>query len=159
MRLRTPLLLLSFVLLGLHPRAFGETDQPGNDDAPKRSKVSCARLRQRMERDAKNLGLDDKITPKSWGNIPDELRKLPPGAELCGVDTELEHVVITSALFGKDLESYYAPLFAKIGCRPLGCTVETGFVDQTRCRCATEGVVGTVATDVKDEAFTLKVSK
>ena len=127
----------------------------------KASTWSCARLRQYVQKNAKSLGFDDKLTPKTWGNIPAELQKLPQGAELCGVDTEMGQAVISSPLYGKDIEIFYGPLFAKIGCHPLVCNsgATYGLLDQTRCRCAMPGVVGTIATDTRNEAFTLAISK
>jgi hypothetical protein len=141
--------------------ALGDADHTAGSDAPKRQKVPCPKLRQRVEKTAKSMGLDEKITPNSWGNIPGELRKLPAGSENCGVDAELAQVLISSPLYGKDLEIFYGPLFAKIGCRPLTCTsgAALGLVEQTRCRCAMPGVVGTIITDTRTEAFTLAIAK
>jgi hypothetical protein len=161
--MRSRLLLgLIFALTSFHDRAFGGP-QPALDGAPpKRSKVSCAKLRQQLEKSNRELGVVDKIEPRSWGSLPVYLRKLPPGAELCGVEVGLGQAVITSPLFGKDLESHYAPLFAKLGCEPLDCRVvatSEGVPEQTRCRCAMPGVAGVVITDSKHEAFTLALTK
>jgi|tagenome__1003787_1003787.scaffolds.fasta_scaffold20275358_2 hypothetical protein len=131
-------------------------------DIPRRAKVTCAKLRQQLDRNSRQIGLNDRIAPRSWGNVPDDLRKLPPGAELCGAEAELGQVVITSGLYGKELESYYAPLFARIGCQPLACNVidpRSGLRSQTRCRCSVPGVVGTITTDLQHQAFSLVVTR
>jgi hypothetical protein len=155
------LLCLVFALTSLRGRAFGGSEL-GDGAPPKRAKVSCSKLRQRMEKATRQIGFEDKIAPHSWGSLPPDLRKLPPGAELCGTDAELGQAVITSPLFGKELESYYAPLFAKVGCEPLACRVAAssgGVAVQTRCRCSMPGVAGVVITDSKHQAFTLALSK
>ena len=153
-------LCLALALTSFHQRAFGGADS--GVVTPKRAKVSCSKLRQTMEKTTRQIGFVDKIEPRSWGQLPADLRKLPPGAELCGVDAELGQAVITSPLFGKELESYYAPLFAKLGCQPLSCLVVAGSVgvpEQTRCRCSVPGVAGAVITDARHQAFTLALSK
>lgn len=156
------LLCLVFALTSFHEPAFGGSEPELDGAPPKRSKLSCSKLRQRLEKTYREIGFVDKIEPRSWGSLPVYLRKLPPGAELCGVDAELGQAVITSPLFGKELESYYAPLFAKLGCEPLACRVvatSEGVPEQTRCRCAMPGVAGVVITDSKHEAFTLALTK
>jgi hypothetical protein len=161
--MRSRLLLgLVFALTSFQDRAFGGAAPASDGAAPKRSKLSCSKLRQRLEKSNRETGVVDKIEPGSWGSLPVYLRKLPPGAELCGLDVELGQAVITSPLFGKELESYYAPLFAKLGCEPLDCRVvasSEGTSEQTRCRCAMPGVAGVVITDAKAEAFTLALTK
>jgi len=155
-------LCLVFALTSFHGYALGGSGPDADGAPPKRAKVKCAKLRQKMEKSTRQIGFEDKIAPRSWGRLPADLRKLPPGAELCGVDAELGQAVITSPLFGKELETYYAPLFAKLGCEPLACRVvadSVGVAEQTRCRCSMPGVAGVVITDSKHEAFTLALSK
>ena len=99
--------------------------------------------------------------PGSWGNVPAELRKLPPGAEHCGADTRTKKdglAVIASPLSRDELEKFYAPLFAQVGCPGLKCDViktKIGKKDaeQTRCACHAKGTLGTVATDTGAEVF------
>jgi hypothetical protein len=47
-------------------------------------------------------------------------------------------------------------LFAKVGCQPLACTVETsGGAVQTKCKCKTDKKLGMVMTDTGYEAYSL----
>jgi hypothetical protein len=140
------------------------SSQPSSidEEAPKRSKTTCARLRHKLDRTARATGLEDRIVANSWGTIPSGLRDLPPGAELCGVDDTLGHAVISSSLYGSHLQSHYAPLFARFGCQPLSCNIivaRPGIPDQTRCRCSgPSGIVGIVNTDPKNEAYTVTIA-
>jgi hypothetical protein len=135
-----------------YPVSAGGADQP-----PKRSKYTCAQMRDAIERTTKNLkhAVPIKVTPGSWGDVPEPLRKLPAGAELCGVGSQGQ-VIIVSAAYGKELENHYAPLFADIGCKPLKC----GTTHMTNCSCSTtEGGAGVLLTDVGAESYTLMYSK
>ena len=101
------------------------------------------------------MALPIKVTPGSWGDVPAPLRKLPAGAELCGVGSQGQ-VIIVSAAFGKEIENHYAPLFAEIGCKPLKCSA----THMTNCSCSgTEGGAGVVLTDVGAETYTLMYTK
>jgi hypothetical protein len=156
MRFPTALCVLALLAATGLP-ARGDSDH--REDTRKR--LSCPKLRQKMERAARILGFEDRIAPNSWGEIPPDLRKLPPGGELCGVDSELGQVVIASPLDGKELEAYYAPLFEKIGCQPLTCNRGKlpGDPEPTRCRCAVPGLVGNIRTDPNHQAFQLAISR
>jgi hypothetical protein len=160
--MRTRLLTVCFLVFAGRNVAIGDAPRAMGSDAPRRSKIPCPKLRQRLEKSARTLGLEDtKILPNSWGTVPADLQKLPPGAELCGTDSELGDVVIASPLFGKDLQAYYSPLFAKYGCQPLSCntgSAAAGLADQTRCRCTGPGLAGTLTTDLKTQAFSLTVA-
>src|SRR5437762_191085 len=111
--MRSPITLCACLLVtaAWYPRASSAEPDVGMEP-PRRARLGCARLRARLDRTAKSLGAEDRIKPNSWGNVPAELRKLPAGAELCGVDEEGQ-AVIQSPLYGRDLEAHYAPLFAR----------------------------------------------
>ena len=125
-------------------------------DSP-RKRATCAELRDAVERISKTTkyALPVKVTPGSWGDVPAPLRKLPAGAENCGVGTQGQ-VLIVSGLVGKELENHYAPLFAEVGCKPLKCTV----TQTTNCSCSgADGATGVVLSDVGAESYTLMYSK
>ena len=145
------------ICAAIHHGALGDEQNKGGDEpAPTRSKATCDEIRQELERTSKGMAVPMKVAAGSWGKVPAELRKLPPGAELCGVDASLGQAIIKSPLFGKALESYYAPLFAKVGCKPLTCQIaKSGSMRQTRCSCDRPGGVGAVTTNVRNESFSL----
>lgn len=122
--------------------------------APKRTKMNCGTFRDGAEKMAKKAGIPMKIIPGSWDKIPKALQTLPPGAELCGAIEGLgtAAVAIVSPLFGKDLEAFYGPLFAKVGCQPFTCTV-TG--RQSSCTCNGSGGRGSITTDMDIEEYAL----
>ena len=123
--------------------------------SPKRVKLSCAQYRASAEAHAKHAVFNTKLKAGAWGNIPPPLRKLPPGAKLCGADG-IGQAVIASPLFGKQIETYYGPLFTKIGFQPLACKVVAG---RTQCTCKRHRDIGIVVTDQESEAFVLAVMK
>jgi hypothetical protein len=92
--------------------------------AMKRSKVECSKVSI------------TKLTP-GWGRIPAALQKLPPGASLCGVNAA-QVAFIISELDAPALETFYAPLFASLGCKPLTCKPGQ-FVKRTECACPKGG--------------------
>jgi hypothetical protein len=118
---------------------------------PKRTKVSCTQYRANAEKQAKHSTFNLKLKPGAWGSIPAPLRKLPSRSKLCGADG-MGQAVIASPLFGKDLESYYTPLFTKIGFKPLACKVADG---RTQCTCKRGRDIGILVTDQDSEAFVL----
>ena len=77
------------------------------------------------------------MKPGSWGSIPKELQKLPPGAKLCGSSDFV--TFIASPLEGQAMHDYYAPLMAKAGCPNLTCKVH---MDQTDCSCEHKNRIG-----------------
>ena len=115
---------------------------------PKRPKMSCATYRSFADNMSKSAGINAKVVPGSWGKLPKELQTLPPGAELCGNVDDV--AIVLSPLYGKDLESHYAPLFAKVGCQPLTCDVTAG---QTTCTCKGKGIRGRVETSKEMEGL------
>jgi hypothetical protein len=135
-----------------YPVSAGGADQP-----PKREKRTCAQMRDDIERISKSskYAIPVKVTPGSWGDVPAPLRKLPPGAENCGVGTQGQ-VIIVSAATGKELENHYAPLFAEIGCKPLKCSMTRA----TSCSCSgADGAVGMVMSDLAAETYTFMYTK
>ena len=123
---------------------------------PARSKLSCAELVPKMEEMGKSLQMPVKTTPGSWGKVPKEVQVLPADGKLCGSVDLLDQALVTSSLAGKELEAFYAPLFAKVGCAPFNCEdVTSGSMVQTRCTCKGDGALGSVTTDVSAEAFTI----
>jgi hypothetical protein len=144
--------LLLIAVAASYPVSAGGADQP-----PKRSKYTCAQMRDAIERVSKvsKYAIPVKVTLGSWGDIPAPLRKLPAGAELCGVGSQGQ-VIIMSAAQGKELENHYAPLFAEVGCKPLKCSS----THITNCSCTSpEGGAGVVGTDVGAESYTIMYSK
>jgi hypothetical protein len=144
--------LLLIAVAASYPLSAGGADQP-----PKRSKYTCAQISDSLERLSKTskYALPTKVTRGSWGDVPAPLRKLPAGAELCGVASQGQ-VIIVSAARGKELEDHYAPLFAEVGCKPLKCS-STRLTD---CSCSSpDGGVGVLGTDVGAESYTFMYSK
>jgi len=129
----------------------------------KRRKASCTVYEDRVKGtpDAKSY------TSGSWGGVPPGLRKLPPNATLCGADArgvKEGAAVIVSSLVGHELETFYGPLFEKIGCKPLACKVtpaKVGKLDTewTECACHGDRMLGHIATDAWLEMFTLSFAK
>jgi hypothetical protein len=123
-----------------------------------RQKMSCAEYARAII----GKGDESKFRPGTWGqSVPAALQKLPPGAELCGVDTRHSKggvAIIRSALFGSDLEKFYSPLFKEVGCAPLTCDVITGKVgakqtQQTRCQCSGKRQLGIIGTETGAETY------
>ena len=123
--------------------------------APKRAKVGCAQYRANAEAHARNAVFNTRLKAGAWGNIPPPLRKLPPRARLCGADG-MGQAVIASPLFGQEIETFYNPLFARIGFGPLACRV---VARRTQCTCKRQRDIGIVVTDEDSEAFVLSVMK
>jgi hypothetical protein len=123
-----------------------------------RAKLTCAELVPRMEQTAKSLNMPVKTTLGSWGKVPKQLQVLPPGGALCGSVDMMDQAVLATNLASEELESFYAPLFAKADCAPLKCEdVTEGSMVQTRCTCHGEGFMGSVTTDTGAESLTLGV--
>lgn len=127
-------------------------------DLLKRQKMSCPEY----VRAIMGKGQENKFLPGTWGHsVPTALQKLPPGAELCGVDTRPSKsgvAIIRSAIFGSDLEKFYAPLFKEVGCAPLTCDVVTAQLgakqtQQTRCRCSGNRQLGIIGTETGAETY------
>jgi hypothetical protein len=131
-------------------------------NGPQRSKSTCTAYLAFVASTSSHVALKNKVHAGSWGTLPSELRKLPPGAELCGSVESAgpggNVVVVRSALFGKDLESFYAPLYAQIGCKPLICRIkETDSKPRTLCYGDGPKKAGSVSTDASDEMYSLNV--
>ena len=130
----------------MEPESPTEPEKP-----PTRAKVSCAEYRLKTEQGSSPAGFDIKLKSGSWGAIPKELRKLPPRATLCGSDGRGQ-VVITSPLYGADLEAFYAPMFVKLGFPALTCKAALG---RTQCTGKRKRDLGVLVTDRTTQAFVL----
>jgi hypothetical protein len=125
-----------------------------------RSKLSCKELMKQAEETSKRVGIKMEFTPGSWGKVPPALQKLPPGAEHCGSVALMDQALVVSDLAGKELEAFYAPLFAGLGCQPLQCNDDTfGGKVRTECKCRSNGIFGVVITDLNVESYTIAVMK
>jgi hypothetical protein len=149
MNLRLALSLLTVLAVAPYSTSADGAGQP-----PKRSKRTCPALLADIESIWKRMKIKLKVTPDTWGDVPAPLRKLPAGAERCGVGAEGQ-AIIASAAFGQDLENHYAPLFAELGCKPLKCNVSS----TTNCTCSGGGGTGVVVTDTGAESYTIMYSK
>jgi len=129
------------------PSAAGS---PGS--APKRSKVDCAAYRADVEASSKKVGMAMKIKAGDWAKTPAPLRVLPPGATVCGSAEGSGNVFIASPLFGKDLETYYRPIYEKLGCKPFTCEITSKV---TNCTCGGNGKFGFVTTEESSEVFSV----
>jgi hypothetical protein len=123
--------------------------------APRRAHTTCARYRSDAETAAPHAAFDTRLKARSWGAVPASLRRLPPDARLCGADSHGQ-AVIASPLYGKELESFYAPLFAKLAFEPLACTVDRG---QTQCKTRHGRDIGILVTDASQQIFVLAYVK
>lgn len=134
----------------------GRPGRAVSEALPPRVKETCAE-------NARGVPLAKTYTTGSWGSIPPVLRKLPPGAELCGTNSlglKTGAALIMSSLQGEDLGSFYRPLFQQIGCQPLACEVRTignRETRQTTCTCRGDHIVGNLRTDVRAEAYVLSI--
>jgi hypothetical protein len=122
-------------------------------DAPHRTKKNCADYLEIVKRNSAAVGMKPAIVAGSWGKLPVELQRLPGGSQNCG--TVEGQPTIVSPAYGKDLETFYTPLFAKVGCQPLTCTIDS---TRTLCKCKSDKKQhGMVVTDTGYEAFTLSL--
>jgi hypothetical protein len=153
------LTLLSTVVVRANTPATAAATPTSMDDLEMvpltRAKVSCAEYRKRVATHAPHAAFDTRLKPSSWGTIPAGLQKLPGGARLCGADSHGQ-AVVTSTLFGRKLEAYYAPLFAKLDFQPLDCKVNNG---QTICTAKHGRDVGILVTDAATQAFVVSLMK
>lgn len=138
--------------------AAASTDSSAAKPHPSRSKITCAELIPETIAIGKRLKMPVEITPASWGKVPKAVQVLPPDGVLCGSVSLMDQAMITTKLDGKELESFYAPLFAKADCDPLKC--EDVWDDrkvQVRCTCRGEGFLGSLTTDTTNEAITVGI--
>lgn len=125
-------------------------------DAPRRTKMACGPYLESVKKTGAAMKFNPTIVAGSWGDIPAELQKLPAGAQNCG--TIEGQPTIVSPAWGKDLETFYAPLFAKVGCQPFTCEVEAaGSATRTKCKCKVGKTMGMIVTDTGNEAYTLSL--
>jgi hypothetical protein len=148
---------LAAMLLGSAANAtpIPATTEGADQPPPARMRVTCGRYRSDVEKTAPHAAFDTRLKIGSWGAVPATLRRLPPKARLCGADSHGQ-VVIASAFYGKQLESFYAPLFEKLAFEPLTCTVDRG---QTQCRGKRGRDFGLLVTDAAQQIFVLAYVK
>jgi len=111
---------------------------------PKRSKIECAKVSI------------NKLKP-GWGKIPAALQKLPPGASLCGTNG-VDVAFITSELEAPDLEKFYAPLFASVGCKPMTCKPDQFKTMECLCPKGGDARAGGIIPQTWDQAYQLYLS-
>lgn len=123
-----------------------------------RAKRSCAELLTALSGPSTASVVAPPVAG-SWGKVPAELQVVPPGAEHCGSIAVMGQAVIASSLSGKELEAFYAPLFAKLGCEPLQCKeARAGVLSQTGCHCEKALYLhGTLNTDPSSAAYLVGV--
>jgi hypothetical protein len=135
------------------PSVPGTSDRP-DASAPIRTKVTCARYRERVAASAPHAAFDTRLRKQSWGQYPRHCASFRAVLS-CGADSRGQ-VVVASPLFGKDLEAHYAPLFAKLDIDRLDCTVGNA---RTVCRTKHQRDVGVLVTDAALQAFVISIMK
>lgn len=111
---------------GARSPASVESSGAAGNVGQSRTAVDCAKHLSESERISVRVGYPMKAEPGSWGGVAPVLRALPPGATLCGaqhfvskngsVSKNAGSVIISSALNGDDLRTFYQPVFTKAGC-------------------------------------------
>ena len=92
-----------------------------------------------------------------WGKIPAALQKLPAGAALCGTNG-VDVAFITSELEAPELEKFYAPLFASVGCKPMTCKPDQFKTMECLCPKGADPRAGGLTLQTYDQAFQLYLS-
>jgi hypothetical protein len=91
----------------------------------------------------------------SWGSIPSQLQKPPPGGALCGTDddpsggTSPVYTVVTGTLWGQEIYDFYNPLVTSLGCTLAPVTTETtssGTMSYATYHC-TNGAAGNISAN------------
>jgi hypothetical protein len=104
--------------------------------AMNRMAVSCAELEAELERTSQAIDFPVEVTLGTWEGVPEELKAMPDGAELCGSVDVLNQGLIVSDLWAAELESRYRPIFEGLDCAPFECELATqGDQQQLRCSC------------------------
>jgi hypothetical protein len=69
----------------------------------------------------------------SWGNIPADLQRVPPGGTFCGFETTLGYssALLLTSESGPQIVDFYQPMLAK-----LGCTTSPGLGGGTLFECS-----------------------
>jgi len=124
---------------------------PDKGSAPRRAKVDCAAFRADVQASSKAVGMAISIKAGDWAKTPAPLRALPPGASVCG-SAETGSVFIASPLFGAALETYYRPIYEKLGCKPFTCEISD---KKTSCKCNGGGAYGSVRTEELNEVYAI----
>jgi hypothetical protein len=115
--------------------------------ASERKVLSCSELETKIEADSEAFDVPVEVTLGTWKGVPEELKALPPGAELCGSVDVLDQGLVVSELEGLALEDYYRPVFGGLGCPSFECDVQTrGEQEQYVCSCSGDEHWGSLTT-------------
>jgi hypothetical protein len=134
-----------------------ETPEPSAlpSEADNRRRVSCGELETELERTSQAIDFPVEVTLGVWEGVPEELKVMPNGAELCGSVDVLNQGLIVSELWGAELESRYRPIFEGLDCAPFECELPSqGDLQQLRCSCFTDAHYGSL-TAPSDVAYYL----
>jgi hypothetical protein len=124
-------------------------------EAPNRQRLSCAELESEIETTSASIDFPVEVTLGSWDGVPDELKAMPDGAELCGSVDLLNQGLIVSDLWAAELESRYRPIFEGLDCAPFECELpRQGNLQQLRCTCFGDAHYGSL-TAPSDRAYYL----
>ena len=98
-----------------------------------------------------------KVTLGSWEDVPDALKVLPEGAELCGSVDLLNQGLVASDLDCDALHDYYRKVFEDdLDCKPFECETEThGSQGQLRCTCGSLPHLGQLVTAADTQYYLL----
>jgi hypothetical protein len=126
----------------MEPGPSGENEQETTEQdtlpsqATNRRAVSCPELEAEIESTSQAIDFPVEVTLGTWDGVPEELKVMPNGAELCGSVDVLNQGLIVSDLWGAELESRYRPIFENLDCAPFECELATnGDLQQVRCSC------------------------
>lgn len=117
--------------------AIDSTESIGASCGANRQKLTCAEIKTKIEEDSKSIDFEIKVALGPWTDVPDALKVLPEGAELCGAVDLLNQGLVASNLDCDNLRNYYRKVFEDdLGCKPFMCETETrGSQSQLRCSC------------------------
>jgi len=137
--------------------AADSSDPIGASCGADRQKLTCAELKPKIEDESKIAGFDLKVTLGSWTDVPDALKVLPDGAELCGSVDLLNQGLVASDLDCDALRDYYRKVFEDdLGCKPFTCESEThGSQSQLRCSCPGDAHFGQLVTSPDTQYYLL----
>jgi hypothetical protein len=151
------------------PTGGGGTDPAGSGDsepestrqdalpseATNRQRLSCAELEREIETTSASIDFPLEVTLGTWDGVPEALKAMPDGAELCGSVDLLNQGIIVSDLWAAELESRYRPIFEGLDCAPFECELPTqGDLQQLRCSCFSDAHYGSL-TAPSDVAYYL----
>jgi len=137
--------------------AADSTKAIGESCGANRQKLTCAELKTKIEEDSKSVDFEVKVTLGPWTDVPDALKVLPDGAELCGSVDLLNEGLVASDLDCGALHDYYRKVFEDdLGCKPFECETETqGSQAQMRCSCDGGDHLGQLITSPDTQYYLL----